>query len=154
MYKAISKQRHWILPILWMIIIFMFSNQPATESSKLSSSVTEKFLHFLGQAFPKVNSDIDWWHGFIRKNAHFFIYFVLGGLLVKPFKIANVKRPYISAFAFSLLYAISDETHQLFIEGRVGHIRDVIIDSLGALTGISVYKLSEKHIGFLKRTRR
>ena len=39
---------------------------------------------------------------------------------------------------FCTTYSISDEIHQKFIPGRSAELRDVIIDSLGALTGILV----------------
>ena len=38
--------------------------------------------------------------------------------------------------AFGLLYAMSDEYHQTFVMGRSGELRDVLIDSLGIITGI------------------
>lgn len=38
-----------------------------------------------------------------------------------------------------ILYAISDEVHQLFVPGRGGQVRDVIIDSAGAIAGILGY---------------
>ena len=37
----------WILVILWMALIFLFSHQPATKSSELSSSITEKILNII-----------------------------------------------------------------------------------------------------------
>ena len=51
---------------------------------------------------------------------------------------------------FSLLigieYAIIDEIHQLFIEGRAGKIVDVWIDSIGVCIGICVTMLFYKII--------
>jgi len=38
-----------------------------------------------------------------------------------------------------IIYAITDEVHQLFISGRSGRVEDVIIDSIGVLTGVTVY---------------
>ncbi|WZL82823.1 VanZ family protein [Vallitaleaceae bacterium 9-2] len=144
MFKNKFKLRYWILPIFWMGLIFMFSHQPATQSGKLSSSITEKVLQVLENFVPNITSELDWWHGFIRKNAHFFIYFILGILLMNPLKKSQVKRPYTAAFVISALYAVSDETHQLFIEGRVGTIYDVLIDTSGALTGLLLYKTYKK----------
>ena len=43
--------------------------------------------------------------------------------------------------SIGVLYAISDELHQLMIAGRSGNIKDVIIDSLGILTGIMFFLL-------------
>ena len=42
------------------------------------------------------------------------------------------------AWIFCILYAMSDEFHQLFVPGRSGEIRDICIDSLGALLGIII----------------
>jgi VanZ family protein len=154
MLKYVSKLRHWILPIAWMGVIFMFSHQPATQSSKISSSVTEKVLQVIEHIAPNASDEVEWWHGFIRKNAHFFIYLVLGCLLVKPLKCQGVKKPLLVAFIISVLYAVSDETHQLFIEGRSGQIRDVLIDSMGALTGLILYKFGGKYAGFFDERRR
>ena len=40
-----------------------------------------------------------------------------------------------------ILYSCSDEIHQLFIPGRSGEIRDVLIDTLGGFNGSIFYKL-------------
>ena len=44
----------------------------------------------------------------------------------------------LRAWAWCICYAATDEFHQLFVPGRYGMVRDVILDSLGALTGITV----------------
>lgn len=45
----------------------------------------------------------------------------------------------ILSWAFCILYAASDELHQLFVPGRAGLITDVCIDSAGALLGILLF---------------
>ena len=42
---------------------------------------------------------------------------------------------------FSMLYACSDELHQLFVPGRFCAFKDVMIDSSGAFVGILLYHL-------------
>jgi VanZ family protein len=42
---------------------------------------------------------------------------------------------------FCILYAISDEVHQLFVLGRGAQVVDVLIDSLGAFVGIGMYRV-------------
>ncbi len=37
------------------------------------------------------------------------------------------------AFGFSVVFAVSDEWHQTFVPGRDGNVRDVFIDTGGAL---------------------
>ncbi len=43
--------------------------------------------------------------------------------------------------AVCLLYAASDEIHQLFVPGRSGEVRDVMIDFSGAVLGIALSML-------------
>ena len=43
------------------------------------------------------------------------------------------------ALIVCVLYAISDEVHQMFVPGRGPGIKDVLIDSAGATVGIGVY---------------
>ena len=43
---------------------------------------------------------------------------------------------FILSLSVSVLYSVSDEYHQTFVSGRSGELRDILIDSLGALTGI------------------
>lgn len=44
------------------------------------------------------------------------------------------------ALAITVLYAISDETHQLFVAGRNGQPLDVLIDAVGGWLGLVVYR--------------
>ena len=77
-------------------------------------------------------------HHFIRKNAHFFIYLVLGVLVkvalmnsgVTGFKALGI------GLAICVGYAFSDEIHQLIVPGRGGQLSDVVIDSCGAGLGM------------------
>ena len=50
-----------------------------------------------------------------------------------------------SIFCFG--FAAFDEMHQLFVNGRSGQIKDVILDSSGALTGI----ISVRILGYIFR---
>ena len=58
-------------------------------------------------------------------------------------KLANegVRKPlkaYAAAWIFTTAYAASDEFHQLFVTGRSAQVRDVLIDSCGALCGLAL----------------
>jgi VanZ family protein len=44
----------------------------------------------------------------------------------------------VIGFAAGVLYACSDEIHQLAIDGRSGQWTDVFVDSLGVLAGITL----------------
>jgi VanZ family protein len=48
-------------------------------------------------------------------------------------------RSILLALLLCILYAISDEVHQIFIPGRSGEIRDVIMDIVGSSVGVLGY---------------
>lgn len=135
-----KKSIAWSTVIGWMALIFILSHQPASVSSGLSSGVTEFLLDIAGNIFPEGETEVEQFHTFIRKNAHFFAYFLLGILLVNAIGNWNNlrDRDLLTSFIIAMLYAASDEFHQLFIDGRSGELRDVLIDSAGAATGIFV----------------
>ena len=49
-------------------------------------------------------------------------------------------RSVIPAVAIAGLYAVSDEVHQTFVEGRLGTPRDVAIDLVGILVGVLAWR--------------
>ena len=61
------------------------------------------------------------------------------------------KRAYIWGWLGATAYAATDEFHQLFIEGRSGEVRDVGIDSLGALLGLAAAWLAVWIWGRIRR---
>jgi len=67
-------------------------------------------------------------------------YLILGVLTINALiKNKMAARTAICAsLLICMLYASSDEFHQLFVPGRAGRVTDVLIDSFGALTGIIV----------------
>jgi VanZ family protein len=76
----------------------------------------------------------------VRKNAHFFAYLLLGLLVTNALINSDIRRIkcIILAAAICVLYASSDEIHQLFVPGRGGMVMDVVIDSAGAVIGICI----------------
>jgi len=67
---------------------------------------------------------------------HIIEYIPLGILSLLWFKEKRFKNPFLFSFIFSLLYAISDEIHQLFIPGRNASIKDVVADCIGIIVGL------------------
>jgi VanZ family protein len=65
-----------------------------------------------------------------RKVVHVASYAVLTWLWFRALR-GTVPRPMLSAATIAVLYAISDEYHQHFVEGRHGSPIDVAIDSIG-----------------------
>lgn len=75
---------------------------------------------------------------FIRKAAHFFIFFVIGFFWVLGLR-KRVKEQwlvFLLALLLSVGYASFDEFRQVFHPGRSGMMADVVLDSAGAAVGI------------------
>ena len=141
--------------IACMIAIFMFSSQNNTNTNDLSKKVTGKIARFIFFDYDKMSVQtkieiISELNKFVRKLAHFTMYFMLGFCLFTGsllFKLKNRYR-FLVAMATSVVYAISDEVHQLFVSGRTAQVRDVIIDSCGTLLGViccfALFAVAEK----------
>lgn len=127
-----------------MVFIFVMSSKNADASSAISKSFTRRLLGFILKGFGDMTPQrqeaiIGGLQFIIRKTAHAFIYTVLGVLLTCGFLtfecIKKAKRFFVP-LALGALYSVSDEIHQLFVQGRSCELRDVCIDSLGVAIGI------------------
>ena len=118
----------WLLVIAVCITIFIFSGMVADDSAEQSGFIRELLTKIFGVGFTEF---------FIRKLAHMSEYAALGffSAFAFAYTFKNAKRFYFGIL-FTLLYAISDEIHQLFVSGRSGQVRDVFIDMAGALLGV------------------
>ncbi len=127
-----------LLLILWMIVIFILSNQNGSESTSLSEGFTNiTICNFINNCNPEVYSFI------VRKMAHIILYFILGIFSVINFK--NDKNGLINAIILCIIYAFFDEIHQMFINNRSGEVRDIIIDSISSLSSILlIYKIRKR----------
>ncbi len=130
-----------VLLLGWMGLIFYLSGQNADQSSGMSGGLIEYVIKLFT---PNINSAalekaVESLQFIVRKSAHFTAYGVLGLLgfisVVTYHKIPLAVRCAVS-LVISVLYSVSDEYHQTFVSGRSGELRDIFIDSLGALTGI------------------
>ncbi len=121
----------------------MLSAQPAVQSGHLSRGVTE----FIVGSDASIDDDfIDRLDHRVRKNAHLFTYLILGVLMMNALRRSGISgyRVIVLSFVICALYAGSDEVHQLFVQGRGAEVKDVVIDSVGALLGIGLYSLMAK----------
>ena len=155
----------------WMIVIFSFSAQPADDSGKTSQGVGA----FLAEFF--VPSYEDWstqrQEAFVekidhpvRKAGHLTEYAILGTLVtgtVFSFGLRG-KRAALTAEGVGVLYAASDEFHQLFVPGRGSQVTDVLIDASGFAVGVAAafvifwmicrYRRKKEQIAGLRETER
>lgn len=128
----------WTAVILWMALIFNLSSQVAEQSRQLSTGITEFIIQTIEKINPNADFNINSFSHIVRKNAHFFAYLILGVLVLNALRRCGVSgyKSLALALGICILYAISDEVHQLFVPGRGGQVRDVILDSAGAAVGI------------------
>jgi VanZ family protein len=99
-----------------MIFIFILSSIPDTKVEALGS-----------------------WEFLVRKIAHAFLFGVLATLIGKAWQGSRQRsltgKQGVGILCFAVLYAASDEWHQIFVPGRYGTVLDVVIDTVGAIGG-------------------
>ncbi len=144
------------LTLAIMAIIFSFSAQSGGESGSLSNAIARMLAFVFIEGFDgmppeqqaQLIAQMSWP---IRKTAHATEYACLAiSLVVTCWQIAAWRHetregarlcprriPFVgmTAFVIAVLYACSDETHQLFIDGRAGQVADVLVDASGAAIG-------------------
>lgn len=136
-----------ILVVIWMGIIFLFSNQDASESSNLSDSFIYKIVSiFRSEDISDEDMELIISNNtfVVRKFAHAFIYFIFGILIYSLLKEFNINNIIIYSLIICYLYAVSDEFHQYFIPGRSMEFFDTIIDGCGSFIGICFSRIISK----------
>jgi VanZ family protein len=139
-----------------MVFIFSLSSQAGDESNQMTSGISMKIENSIKVVVPEVSLDTISLNNIVRKNSHFLIYLFLGMLLSFTMGGSGVhkKRSRVIALLICVLFAASDEIHQIFVPGRGPGILDVGIDCVGAITGIMIYavvaKLLQKYSLFRK----
>lgn len=137
-----------ILFLLWLVIIFLFSNQNGVNSEYLSNQVIDKVISVSFRITnQQISSEkrariIQKYHPLIRKIAHFIIYFILGILVYLAVYLykKNKKWTIWISVVFCIIYACSDELHQILSVGRTFKVKDILIDTLGSILGILLIK--------------
>ena len=108
-----SRIGRWIPPLALMVLIYALSDQP------------------------NLNSGLGVIDTILRKLVHTAEFGLLCVLWRRALRGAGVSagQALAIALAISIAYAVGDEYHQTFVEGRTGSALDVAIDSMGAVLG-------------------
>lgn len=134
---------------IWMVVIFIFSSEPAGQSSKLSGFVLEGFIRLitrvLGNEAAHSLSYALADQYIIRKTGHVLEYLVLGLLSCLTARSMNLKRLILYPTLFCIFYASTDEFHQLFVPGRGPAVTDVLLDSTAAFAAIILLRGIHRH---------
>ena len=160
------------LTLAIMVLIFCFSAQSGGESGSLSDTIARMLATaFVGgfdnmpiEQQTQIIAQMSWP---IRKTAHASEYACLAISLAitcwqlhawrcdKKAAMSSLGRRVtlvgVVAFIIAVLYACSDEVHQLFIDGRAGQVTDVFVDASGAAIGcllmcLAIYAFLKRHI--------
>lgn len=141
----------WVCVVFWMVIIFYLSSESGSDSSARTMEFGKLIATFTGRVFPSY---------VIRKLAHFMEYAILTFIsylaLASSFRILisrkivvinekDIKPGFDLNASFSIwitvLFALVDEYHQLFVPGRIGSIFDVLIDVAGGFFILIVIRI-------------
>ena len=145
----------WVAVGLWAAVIFWFSAQDGTHSDGMSGGITARLAAILpgwnSLSAQAQEARVNFLHHLVRKGAHMTEYAVFGALLMNAVtrqrRRANAVSAALAALG-GLLYAASDEFHQLFVPGRAGLVTDVLIDFGGVLIGVllfwAIYQMCSK----------
>lgn len=143
--------------LCWMVVIFMFSAEPDTESSELSGSVSYRIVsvvntitasHWDEKELLDKAELIDYP---VRKCAHMSEYAILTLLDFLTFSFLHGRGRFLIPIGVTFLYACTDEFHQLFVPGRAGRFTDVLIDTTGGIIMLLFIALVT-HVAHAKHT--
>ena len=120
-------------------IWFIFSNSMAV--AQVSSASSGRVLQLMQVALRRLGHPAlaqRLTMHFVRKLAHFCEYLLEGFLLMLCMRVysRHPLRHITVPMLGGVLTALTDETIQLFSDGRSGQVTDVWLDSAGAMTGI------------------
>ncbi|MBR1763637.1 MAG: VanZ family protein [Eubacterium sp.] len=121
----------WILTVLCMGVIFFLSSRTADESASESSRILEFLISVFGEGF---FTDF-----IVRKAAHCLEFAGLCFLFNFSFYFSFEEPKRILSVVLTSLYAVTDEVHQIFVEGRSCEVRDWAIDTAGAFLGLLAF---------------
>lgn len=157
-----SRILSWLPSIIIAAGIFWFSSQTADASTQTSDWLVfriREFIQRLGFIHipPEYEMAVyDFLSVLVRKTAHATEYALLAVSIVMALRYnhhegADQCRLYRLAWFTTVLYAGTDEFHQLFVPGRAGLMTDMMIDAAGAAAGLMVTHLLQKFFRTGKR---
>jgi len=139
------RRLRWLLTagpaIAWMAVIYFGSADP--DSGERSGEWLRGFLGLWSREFASslTTLQLEALNQGARKAAHFAEYLVLTLLLARWFaagRSSQRARALLLAPLVAVVYALTDEAHQAIVPGRSASMMDVVVDSLGAVTGAAI----------------
>lgn len=157
----------WIPSVLIMMIIFYFSSKPVELSDESSLVIANTLVNvYESVAVVDITNEnrieiLYEINHIVRKSAHFMEYALLAFFIAFHLHVIRMKKlaKNLLPILISAVYAASDEFHQIFVDGRGPQVRDVLLDTTGAIAGTLVFFLvltilEAKSNGIIKLHRR
>ena len=104
----------WLPVVSWMGLIFLLSAQPELP-----------------------HTGTRWLDPFLSAGALILLFAVLAMLLARA--VGARPRQMVVAFTLAVVYALSDEFHQMYVPGRHADALDLLWDALGAALGLGAF---------------
>lgn len=76
----------WSAVLLWFVLIFTLSEQPAAVSNELSKGMTGVMIEHAEKVVPDGEFNIGKLNHIVRKYAHFFYYLILVALVINALR--------------------------------------------------------------------
>lgn len=118
--RRYRRYARWLAPILWMALIYWFSSRTSDD--------LDSMLPFFQWLMPGMAS-FDWGHFAAYFGLALTFEYALGKLALRPLGKALV-------VVLCLLYGVTDEYHQSFVDGRTPDPHDLRNDGIGALLAV------------------
>lgn len=129
-------------------ILRLVKNQNFRDKSKVVLLIVWLIVIYFLSSLPGQGTPADFLTGVARKVAHFVEYAILMFIIFKVLRLI-FKEVFSHALVIGIIcssiYALTDEFHQLYVLGRTGTIRDVMIDTLGILAMSGLIYLEYEH---------
>jgi VanZ family protein len=129
MPKFLVRLLRWLPAVLLMATIFAFSSVPSYEMPNFA-----------------------WADTLVKKGGHMLGYGLLALTYLWGLRAGSPRGSKVTlvearnAWLLTLLYACTDEFHQLFVAGRHASLVDVGIDALGAAIALAIWNWSSRRI--------
>lgn len=143
----------WVATFFWMIFIFILSN----ESGNVYDIRMDYFSTII-DSYLKVNVSVSYLRYVVNTFQFGFLAFIMYYAMSatdnisedeylfdasESASITTENETYILfTFWFTILYAVIDEYHQLFIYGREGRVTDLIIDAIAIVVVLVIIRFA------------
>ena len=140
--NAITERVRKNKPEQGLVQLLTVTEKQYSKMDLIVGEIKSEILHE-GKSYDELNYEANSIQFYVRKAAHMTEYFLLAVAVSFPLYVYRVRGFWLFLLAgiFCAGFAGLDEYHQSFVSGRSPSVRDVCIDSSGALIGIILVQL-------------